>query len=171
MLSEIEYHRVLFNTAMLVMACDGDIQDDEISELQSAFQKSAMFKGLDFDSELKRFLAELHQDARKTIGDYFQSLESGDLDPVQKLQVLEIILRIMYADNRVDENEIRLLRTTKEKLGVIDQIFYKRFGEVDALASRSQSDQVKTDSISDIVSGFELPDGLQMRSEVATKQD
>ena len=168
-MNEIEYQRFLFDTAMLVMACDGDIHDDEIAEMGLAFQHSAMFKGLDFDAELKRFLAELHQDTRKTIDDYFKKLQSIELDPVQELQVLEIVLRIMYADDRADENEIRFLRLVKERLGVMDEIFYKRFGDVDVLPGGVRHTEKAPPSMNKFVAGFELADDIDMAATKVNK--
>lgn len=168
-MNQIEYHRFLFGTAMLVMACDGDIHDDEISELRLAFKNSAMFNGLDFDVEFKRFLAELHEDTRKTIDDYFEELQSIGLDPAQKLQVLEIILRIMYADDRADKNEIRFLRLVKEKLGVMDEIFYKRFGDVDVLLGGVRPAKKAPPSMNKFVEGFELSAEMEMAAKKTRK--
>ena len=42
-------------------------------------------------------------------------------------------MRIIYADHRIDENELHFLRIVKSKLNVPDEIFYKRFGEVSGL--------------------------------------
>ena len=77
----------------------------------------------------------------------------------------------MYADSRVDENEIRLLRMTKEKVGVIDEIFYQRCGEVDVLSGTSQLDQKKAEAVSELIAGFDLPDGLEVSTRVSGKED
>ena len=170
-MNDVEYHRFLFDTAMLVMACDGEIHDKEIAEMGLAFKHSVMFKGLDFDSELDRFLAKLNGDAGAAIREYFDKIGTLRLDPVQELQVLEIILRILYADDRADENEIRFLMLVKDGLGVVDEIFHKRFGDVDVLPIGVRSDEVKSPSLIDFVSAFELPNDAEFEKVPEVKKD
>jgi uncharacterized tellurite resistance protein B-like protein len=169
-MDELEYHRFLFNTAMLVMSCDGEIHDDEVTEMRLALKHSVMFKGLDFDSELDRFQSELAADAGSAIGNYFEKLETLGLDPVQKLQVLEIVLRIMYADDRADENEIRFLRLVKDRLGVMDEIFFKRFGDVDVLPIGVAPEENKSSSVTDFSYAFELPGDSEFEKATEAKK-
>lgn len=152
-----DYQRILFDTGMLVMACDGEIHPNEVLEMQLAFQKSSLFKDLNFHEELERITAEFNQDKKQVVISYFDQVSSGDIKPTQKLQILEIILRIMYADNRIEPNEIRFLKLVKSRLGVMDEIFFKRFGEVDFLPSSHTPEKI-TDSARAFVNEVELPD-------------
>ena len=156
-MNRTDYQRTLFETAMLVMACDGEIHPSEIQEMELAFEKSLLFKNLNFHEELGRITADFDQNKKQVVMSYFEKVASAELDPAQKLQILEIILRIMYADNRVEPNEIRFLKLVKSRLGVMDEIFFKRFGEVDFLPSSHTSEKI-TDSARAFVDEVELPD-------------
>ena len=163
-MNEVDYQRLLFDTAMLVMACDDEIHDDEIEEIKRAFQQSVMFRDLEFHAELDRVLAELNGNTRKTIDEYFDALVSADLDPVQRLKVLEIVLRIMYADDRVDENETRFLQLLKTKLDVGDEIFYKRFGEVESLRNGIDAEEKQPSVLTKLAEGFRVPSDILMEA-------
>ena len=115
-MNRTEYQRTLFETAMLVMVCDGDINDREIAEMRAAFDNSILFQDLTFEEELARLLEELERDKQKLVLDYFSKIETEDLSPVQKLQILEIALRIVYADDRVEPNEVRFVTLLKSLL-------------------------------------------------------
>ena len=156
-MNRTEYQRTLFETAMLVMVCDGDINDREIAEMRSAFDNSILFQDLTFEEELARLLEELERDKQKVVLDYFSKIETEDLTPVQKLKVLEIALRIVYADDRVEPNEIRFVALLKSRLQVMDEILFRRFGEVEFL-SGSRSHERKAESARAFIGSIELPD-------------
>mgnify|MGYP000232159760 CR=1 FL=1 len=132
-MDKVLYQKILFRTAMCVMACDGEIHDDEIRELELAFEQTGFFQKLIFKDELESAVNDFERDEKQVVIDYFALISSSSFNPVQRLQVLEIILRIIYADHRIDENELHFLRIVKSKLNVPDEIFYKRFGEVSGL--------------------------------------
>lgn len=156
-MNRTDYQRILFETAMLVMACDGEIHPSELQEMELAFEKNLLFKNLNFDEELGRTTAAFDQDKKEVIMKYFEKIATAEFDPAQKLQILEIILRIMYADNRIEPNEIRFLKLVKSRLGVMDEIFIKRFGEVDFLPSSHTPEKI-TDTARAFVKEVELPD-------------
>lgn len=151
------YQRMLFRTAMLVMGCDGELHSSEIREIELAFEKSSLFKDLDFQEELDRVMAEFDENRKHVVTRYFEEIEVADLDPVQKLQILEIILRIMYADDRVDPNEVRFLRLVKSRLGVMDGIFAKRFGDLDILPT-GHIPEKSEDTVGEFINEVEFPD-------------
>jgi len=132
-MDRIEFQRVLFKSAVLVMACDGEIHDNEIKEIKLISEKSYYFKDIDFDSELKLLIEEFNENEKKALENYFSQLKASEYSPVQQLQIIEIMLRIIHADNRVDENEMKFIQLTKSLLGVHSEIIVRRFGHVDIL--------------------------------------
>ena len=156
-MNQIDYQKLLFETAMLVMVCDGEISESEIEEIKLAFAKNVLFGELDFAEELADLTTRLGEDKKGLISGYFDKVENGEFDPVQRLQILEIALRIMYADDRIEENEVRFVRLLKTRLGVMDEILRKRFGEVEFLF-RSSSLERAADTPRAFASEIEIPD-------------
>ena len=139
-MNRTEYQQTLFETAMLVMVCDGEICPREIEEMRLAFEQSVLFSELSFEEELARVMEDLNEDKKEAVLGYFEKIETADLSSVQKLQLLEIALRIVYADDRVDPNEIRFVTLLKSRLQVMDEIFFRRFGSVEFLSGRHAED-------------------------------
>ena len=156
-----EYQRLLFHTAMCVMACDGEIHDDEVREIKLAFEATQFFNNLDYETEIKLVLDSFHRSEKDFFVNCIEELKSAELNPVQALQVLEVSLRIIYADNRIDENEMAFLRLIKENLGVPSEIFKSRFGNVPLNESSIFEDAVKRDFTATL-DNLSLPDNVSL---------
>jgi len=141
-IDNIDFQKVLFRSAMCVMACDGEIHDSEIKEMEIIFQKTPYFDKLDYHEEMQQFVESFSNDKKKIVAEYFSKLSEIVLSPVQKLQILEIVMRIIHADNRIDPNEIKFLQIIKSKLAVHDEIFFKRFGDVSYLTGNNETEKV-----------------------------
>lgn len=138
-----EYHHLLFRTAVLVMACDGEIHAAEIEELRLAHQRTNYFAGIDFDAELSRLIDQIQGDKHAVIQAYFQTLGEHELDYVQQLQLLELALRIIYADQRVHENEKRFCQMIQRVLRIPEPIVEQRFGSVPFISVSSHDRKMK----------------------------
>ncbi|MDF1868398.1 MAG: TerB family tellurite resistance protein [Saprospiraceae bacterium] len=163
------YQKILFRTAMCVMACDGEIHDSEIEEIRLAYEQTDFFRDLVFKTELELVLNDFKRDEKKVVMEYFNHLTSSDLTPVQELQILEIILRIIYADDRIDKNEVLFLQAVKSKLNVPDEIFYKRFGEVSCMQIGHMESKLVPEE-NKFLDGFELS-GIINLNEVLEKSE
>ena len=129
-MEEMKFEKLLFNTAVCVMACDGEIHDNEIQELKLIAKNTPYFKNLDYQSELDTIMKNIKNNTN-IMKQYFEEIKAAELSPVQELLILEVVLRMMYADNRIDENEVKLIRIIKSYLKIPDQIIFERFGEID----------------------------------------
>ncbi len=123
------FQQFLLETAICSMACDGDIDDREVAELQKLSKHTQYFKDINIAEHLKILLQEIQSESRAYLRRYFKYIETNSLSNIQELLVLEIILRIIYADERLDDNEIRFLKLVRSKLKVHDEIIHHRFGD------------------------------------------
>jgi uncharacterized tellurite resistance protein B-like protein len=131
-MEELSYEKLLFNTAVCVMACDGQIHENEVNELNLIAEKTPYFRALDYKNELNIIMKEIEKNTN-IIKLYFNNLKEADLSLVQELQILEVVLRMMYSDNRIDENEVKFIRLLKTHLKIPDQVIFERFGKIDFL--------------------------------------
>ena len=156
-MENIAYQKVLFKTVMCVMACDGEIHESEIKEVELAFQQTEYFKDLVFKDELALVINDFNQNETKFVWDCISSFAGHILSPVQELQVLELILRIIYADGRVDRNELEFLKIVKSHLNVSNEIFFKRFGDVGGLGANHHVDKIAVKT-QDFINTLNLPE-------------
>jgi uncharacterized tellurite resistance protein B-like protein len=163
-IDKVDFQKVLFRSAMCVMACDGEIHDSEIKEMEIISQKTPYFDKLDYLEEIQQIIRAFSNDKKKVVAEYFSKLGEIVLSPVQKLQILEIVMRIIHADNRIDSNEIKFLQIVKSKLAVPDAIFFKRFGEVSYLKGIDETGKVNFEQ-DYLVKKMNLPDFSRIKNK------
>ena len=163
-IDNVDFQKVLFRSAMCVMACDGEIHNSEIKEMEIISQKTPYFDKLDYQEEIQQIVRAFSNDKKKVVAEYFSKLGEIFLSPVQKLQILEIVMRIIHADNRIDPNEIKFLKIVKSKLAVPDEIFFKRFGEVSYLKGSDETEKVNLEQ-DYLVKEMNLPDFSRIKSK------
>ena len=152
-----DFKKLLFKTAFCVMACDGSIDDLEIQEMRKIDSSTTYFSDIDLSDELDELINELHNKNIKIVKNLFDSLRKNTLTISQELLILEVTMRIINADDVIDDNEVRFLNLIRSKLDLGNQIIHQRFGKISYLKNLdyediglNQSDFIKEIEISEI---------------------
>ena len=132
-----EFKKLLFKVAFCSMACDGHIDEREIDEMKLMDKNTSFFHDIDLSKELSELISELDKKGVQIINDLFKTLKDNILNPIQELIILEIALRIINADQKHDENEIKFIRFLRANLKLHDNEIVDRFGEIDILHTNS----------------------------------
>lgn len=138
-MEKTEFKKLLFKVAFCTMACDGHIHKKEIEELKIIDKKTSFFEAIDLSDELSQLIDDFKSKGTKVIEELFFTLRETKLNPIQELIVLEVALRIINADERHDENEIKFIHLLRSKLELHDQTINDRFGEVEILHTNEYS--------------------------------
>ncbi len=158
-MDKVEFKKILFKVAFCTMACDGHIDDREIEEMKIMDKKTSFFEAIDLSVELEHLLNELKNKGAKIITDLFESLKKHELNTIQELIILEVALRIINADEKHDENEIKFIHLLRAKLKVHDETINDRFGKVDILYTNEYSKNVITEKTDDeFIESIKLPE-------------
>lgn len=139
-----EFKKILFKVAFCTMACDGHIDDREIEELRIMDKNTSFFEAVDLSDELKQLITDLKNKGTKVIEELFSDLKSTKFNPIQELLVLEVALRIINADEKYDENEVKFIHLLRSKLELHDKTINDRFGELDILYTNEYSRNIVT---------------------------
>ncbi len=154
-----DFKKLLFKTAFCVMACDGHIDDLEIEEMKRIDSSTAYFNDFDLSDELEELIAEVKTKGKLLVVELFQTLRETNLSVVQELLIMEVALRIINADNIIDENEIKFLNILRSKLSVENQILRDRFGEISYLKNLNYTKIKKiTKGQNQFIKNIKLPD-------------
>lgn len=156
-MEKLSFDRFLFKTAVCVMGCDGEINEMEKTEIIKIATTTLYFGEIDIREELNTIVREFSKKGKGVIKDYFNELENSNLSVLEELMVLEVALRMMYADARLEENEIRFLKMVRSRLSLWDLQIKERFGNVDLLFGHQEEMQFKV-SVTDYIDQLELPD-------------
>ena len=133
MRDQTSFYRFLFRTAFCFMACDGHIDDREVDEIKRLADTTTYFKGIKVEEELRLLIKTVKEEGRSIFRHYLVDLGKHEYDVVQELMLLEVALRVIYIDVRIDPNEVKFVRLLRSKLQVPSEIILQRFGTVDLL--------------------------------------
>ena len=125
-----EFKKLLFKVAFCSMACDGHIDEREIDEMKVMDKNTSFFHDIDLSEELSELQSELGKKGTRVIGDLFKTLKVSILNPIQELIVLEVALRIINADHKHDENELKFIHLLRAQLKLHDEEIVSRFGKI-----------------------------------------
>jgi len=101
-------------------------------------------------------ITEIEEQGKAVIRSYFDQIRESDFTSVQELILLEILMRIINADNKIDPNEIKFLQIVKSALKVHEEIIIERFGQVELLFNR-QYKNVDKSFKDEFIEKFPLP--------------
>ncbi|MAV64806.1 MAG: hypothetical protein CMG00_06425 [Candidatus Marinimicrobia bacterium] len=124
-----KFKKILFKTAFCSMSCDGHIDDKEIEELRKIDRDTSYFKKIDLSNELKKLIKDIKSDSKKVLTEYFKTVKSSNFTIIQELLIIEIVIRIIASDGKIDENETKFLNLLRSKLDINDQLIFERFGK------------------------------------------
>ena len=160
-----DFQRLLFRTAFCVMACDGEIDEREVNEIKLMNKSSAYFQGIDLSDELDELLSDLKTRGKQIVDELFDTLANLNISIVQELLILEVAFRIVYADEKVDENEIKFIRFLRSKLKIHEQIIRDRFGAVEFLFDKDYSqDIIMEETHHDLLASISIPEFKELYS-------
>ena len=145
------------------MACDGHIDEREIEEMKVMDKNTSFFHDIDLSEELSELISELDKNGVQIINDLFKTLKDNILNPIQELIVLEVALRIINADDKHDENEIKFIHFLRANLKLHDKEIVDRFGEIDILHTSSTKNVVKEGNKRDFTKDLTLPEVSEIK--------
>ncbi|MCP4612965.1 MAG: TerB family tellurite resistance protein [Planctomycetes bacterium] len=128
-----KFKKILFEVACCAVACDYDIDEREIRELRNIDKSTTYFKDIDLSKQLDNFLDNFKGNEVETINELVEKIKKAPMSPVEELLVMEITLRLIYSDLRIDEKEIDFLKSIRLALSISDEIITDRFGKIDTL--------------------------------------
>ena len=126
-MKNIDFKPFLFKSAVMAMACDGDIAEEEITEIKNIVANEIYFMGYDFEEPLKKNIDNIKTNGKNAINQYLQEIVSNDLNEHQEILLIEVILKIILADEKVEESEIKFLQMAKSKLKTDEQTLIVKF--------------------------------------------
>jgi uncharacterized tellurite resistance protein B-like protein len=122
-----DFKNFLFKSAVMAMACDGDIAEKEIDEIKLIVGNEIYFMGYDFEEQLRSNIENIKANGKAAINQYLQEIGPYDLNENQEILLIEVILRIIEADTEIQKSELQFLQLVKAKLKVDEQTLIVKF--------------------------------------------
>lgn len=122
-----EFKPFLFRSAVIAMASDGNIAESEIETIKNLANDEIYFLGLDYRELLDKFVSEIKLSGKLAINNYLNELSEAKLSTHQELQIIEVILAVINADNITEEGELKFLQLVKSKLNIDQETLIVQF--------------------------------------------
>jgi len=121
------FQNLLLKSAISVMACDGSIDESEIVEIKNMADNEIYFMGYDIEEPFETILSYIKQDGKKAINEYLNELDQLNLNEKQELLLIEVLIRTIESDNKIEDSEIKFLQMIKSKLGISEETIITQF--------------------------------------------
>jgi uncharacterized tellurite resistance protein B-like protein len=122
-----EFKDFLFKSAVIAMACDGNIAEEEINEIKTIVANEIYFMGYEFEEQLRKNIEAIKINGKTAVNQFLQEITNNDLTEHQELLLIEVVLKIIQADTKFEENELRFLHMTKSKLKTDEKTLIVKF--------------------------------------------
>jgi uncharacterized tellurite resistance protein B-like protein len=121
------FQKLLLKSAISVIACDGKIEESEISEIMRMADNEIYFMGFDYANTLTEDLTYIKEKGKGAINEYLSELSKADLSENQEILLIEVLLRVIESDNNIEPNEIKFLQLAKSKLKISRETLISKF--------------------------------------------
>jgi len=122
-----DFKTFLFKSAVMAMACDGNIAEEEINEIKNIVAKEIYFMEFDFEEPLKSNIEHIKVNGKNAVNQYLKEIVINDLNEHQEILLVEVLLRMIEADAKVEESELQFLQMVKSKLKIDEQTLIVKF--------------------------------------------
>lgn len=122
----LQFNKLLLKTAFSCMACDGDIDKREIKLIKRLHKEKKTFGDLDVNAEMDNLLITINKDGHQFMIDYFDELTSSELSEVNELNLIEVAIDTIKADEKVEYSEIKFFKVIRSKLKIDNDPILKK---------------------------------------------
>lgn len=126
-MKSVEFQNFLFKSAVMVMACDGEIADSELDELKRIIENEIYLLGYEYEAPLKNLVESIKANGKSSINQYLKEFDALTLSPKQELILVEILIRMIEADSIIQPSEVMFLQLVKSKLKTSEESLIVKF--------------------------------------------
>lgn len=112
------------------MAADGEVADAEKQELAQVANSTAYFLGFDHTALLPELLADEENTAAGAVVRLAEAVAAAQLNDRQESVLLDVLLRVIEADELVLPAERELLRALRPVLRISDTLLLGRYPQL-----------------------------------------
>ncbi|WP_162555858.1 TerB family tellurite resistance protein [Reichenbachiella versicolor] len=124
------YPYLLLRTAFSFMTCDGHIDKSEVLKIKDMDKANKLFGDIDITKELETMLEKINLKGMDFLKDYFRRVNKAELSVDEELDLIQVAVDIIYADDEVKSEEVRFLRVLRTMLKVSDEKIISRYPQL-----------------------------------------
>jgi hypothetical protein len=140
-----EFEKLMLKTAFCCLASDGKIDSREVDLIQSIFSNYEQYKDVNLQDKINSFINIYNEKGKLFFTYYFDILKEHSLSLDEELQIIEIAVRTIQADDLVEYSEIKFFKIIRHHLKASDKQILERFPEIENYLA----EDIETESIYD----------------------
>ena len=90
-------------------------------------QNEIYFMGFENENLLNEYLEDIIKSGKKSINYFLDQLGESDLNTNQEFNLLEVLIRTIESDDKIEENELKFLHLVKSKLNISEEDIITKF--------------------------------------------
>lgn len=143
----LNFEQLLLKTAFCCMASDGNIDQREVSAIETLCEKSELFNDFNFKEAINTLVTEINANGKTFIQEYLDKLKAEKFSEKEELTLLKFALATIYADEEVEYAEVKFFKNIRHRLSVNDDRIINTFeAEYSEIEDFLQED-IKTDDL------------------------
>ncbi len=127
----ILFEKLLLKTAFCCIACDGDLDKSEIELLKLLFENKPLYANNNFDDKLNSFIKIYNEKGKSFFTFYFEVLKSSDLSEKEELEIIDMAIKAIKADNIIKYSEIKFFKAMRSYLKIEDENILAVYPEIE----------------------------------------
>ncbi|MBR6190205.1 MAG: TerB family tellurite resistance protein [Prevotella sp.] len=128
----MERNELLLRTAFACMSCDGDIAPEEVDLIKQMATEKHLFGDIDIDKELDKLVDEINLKGKGFLKQYLISLAEQTLTEEEELEVADVAVQTIRADNVIQYSEIKFFKVLRSNLKVVsDETLLEKIDDID----------------------------------------
>lgn len=112
---------LLLKTIFACMACDGDIASEEIQMLRELITNTDLFKELDVEVMLKKYVDSINQDGVSFLNRYLSDIAEAGLSKKEQMCLVDLAFKTIEADKRIEYSEVKFFKKIRIRLSLTDE--------------------------------------------------
>lgn len=112
---------LLLKTIFACMACDGDIASEEVQVLRELIANTDLFKELDIEVVLKKYVDSINQDGVSFLNKYLSDIAEVSLSKEEQMCLVDLAFKTIDADKRIDYSEVKFFKKIRIRLSLTDE--------------------------------------------------
>lgn len=117
---------LFLKTMFCCMACDGDIAQEEIDMVKDFAMQTPMLQGVEVENILNAYVSAINQNGALFLRRYLNELSEEELTQEEELQIIDLSIKMIEADNRIEYSEVKFFKKIRARLSVSDELILKQ---------------------------------------------
>lgn len=113
---------LLLKTLFCCSACDGLIAKEEVELVKNLIESVRLFNSLNVEDALNSYISEINTQGKGFLEDYLVQLSEAELTDDEQVQLIEMAIKMIEADNQILYSEVKFFKKIRAALSVSDEI-------------------------------------------------